>query len=162
MPTFTVHAPRERDLNRAEIERVAFVPEGFSWAAFAFGPFWLLRHGLWRALAGWIVVMAILVALLVALKLGFTLPWITALVSAYLGLEGGTLRRAALARSGRDMVDVVTGPDQDACERLYFERCGLFDRAPSPVPAPRPGHGGPAPQGGGPIIGLFPQAGGRA
>lgn len=158
MPTFTVHAPRPAGQPRDEAERTVFVPEGFAWSALFYGPFWLIRHKLWRALVGWAVATLGLAAALAALKLGFALPWLWLLVSIYLGLEGATLRRAALARSGRDMVDVVAGPDLETCERTYFERSGLFGpQAPRPTPPVAP-----LPADGTQIIGLFPQAGGRA
>lgn len=162
MPTFTVHAPRPAGQPRVEAERTVFVPEGFVWSAFLYGPFWLVRHRLWRALAGWAIILIGLAATLAALKLGFALPWLWLLVSIYLGLEGSTLRRAALARSGRDMVDIVAGPDLETCERMHFERSGLFARPPAPPPSRPAPSIPPAPTGGPQIIGLFPQAGGRA
>lgn len=159
MPTFTVHAPRPAGQPRVEAEGAVFVPEGFAWSALFCGPFWLIRHRLWRALAGWAVASLGLAAALTALKLGVALPWLWLLVAIYLGLEGSTLRRAALARSDRDMVDVVAGPDLETCERTYFERSGLFGPPPSrPAPPVLPIQNGGEQQ----IIGLFPQAGGRA
>lgn len=160
MPTFTVHAPAQAGNPRAAAEQTRFVREGFSWGAFLFGPLWLIRHGLWRALAGWAVAMIALALLARGLHLSAATPWLLFLVGLYLGLEAAALRRAALARSGFVAADVVAGADLESAERKWFERAAaLF----TPAPTPPAGPAAPAPRGGtNQIIGLFPQAGGRA
>src|SRR4051812_28041644 len=61
MAVFTVHLPRRLD-DPAAVERVKFVREGFSWAAFFFGPLWLLFHRLWLTFLLWVVAAVALAA----------------------------------------------------------------------------------------------------
>ena len=72
MTIYTVHLPTEaRDPVRiAETLRV--IPDRASYAAFAFGPLWLLWHRAYFAVAGWVVAILALVA---AVRfLGLTAP----------------------------------------------------------------------------------------
>ena len=57
MPVYTVHAPVMSDTGVRAADRFAFVRDGFHFWAALLGPIWLLWHGLWLALIGWIVVM---------------------------------------------------------------------------------------------------------
>ena len=86
------------------------VPEGWSWGAAAFGPFWLLAHRAW--VPGALVLAAVVIlnlavpgALRPVLVLGFFL---------LLGLLGRDLLRWALDRRGYAMQHVVAAPDGDA------------------------------------------------
>ncbi|MBK9083671.1 MAG: DUF2628 domain-containing protein [Rhizobiales bacterium] len=140
MPIFAVHAPPTPG---ATIEvagqaadrladRVALVREGFSKPALLFGPLWLVRHGLWRALIVWLLAMlAIGVgAALLRLPPGAALA-LLALVNLWLGVEGAGLRSAALTRGGRPLVDVVASEDEAAGERIFFARWLAAGAAPA-------------------------------
>ena len=86
------------------------VPEGWSWGAAAFGPFWLLAHRAWvpgaLVLAGVVILnLAVPGALRPVLVLGFFL---------LLGLLGRDLLRWALDRRGYALQHVVAAPDGDA------------------------------------------------
>ena len=58
MAIFTVHVPNNRDDAFSRAERTVFVRDGFSVAAFLFGPLYLLRFGAWVAAAAWIAILA--------------------------------------------------------------------------------------------------------
>src|SRR3984957_888215 len=102
MSVYTVHEPPLRAGTAAsDVERFAFVRDGFSWWAFLFAPLWMLRHRMWLVLIGYVVVAALietpgrmsgappLAASLIGILLGFLV-----------GLEASTLRRFTLGRRG--------------------------------------------------------------
>ncbi len=151
--------PRRGDDSLVHAERIAFVRDRFSWAAFLFGPLWLLWHRLWLALLGYVVIVA---ALEVGLRvLGASAePRVVAgaLVGLLLGFEGATLRRQALLRRGWRDRGVVIGDDREAAERRFFDRYVTAETTremeaalASAGPAPPPGATD--------VVGLFPQPG---
>ncbi len=83
--------------------------EGFSWGAFAFAPFWALRHGLWIAALAYVAIAA------AVLFLAPGMPALLTLVGLHLlaGLEGRDLLRLRLARLGRPEQGVVLAHDDD-------------------------------------------------
>ncbi len=83
--------------------------EGFCWGAFAFAPFWALRHGLWIAALAYVVIAA------AVLMLAPGLPAFLTLVGLHLlaGFEGRDLLRLRLARRGRPEQGVVLAQDDD-------------------------------------------------
>jgi len=166
MSVYTVHEPPMRAGKAAsEVERFAFVRDGFSWWAFLFAPLWMLRHRMWLVLVGYVAVAA---AIEIPVRLSGA-PAITAsligiLLGLLVGFEAGTLRRFTLDRRGWKNLGVVSGADLEDAERRFFDAwlrranlpAGVL-RQPTPPPAPaapiqRPPHG-PA------VIGLFPEPG---
>lgn len=168
MPLYAAHAPQGAP-TLAAADRVALVPQGFSWPAFFFGPWWLLAKGLWCALLGWFALSALMGAAYALI--GAPYPALAAaqlMVALFLGLEGARLRSNALARAGRPLADLVAAPDDQVALKTFFERWS--EEAPPPPSAPRepaPDASGPRPSGGGanslrqPVLGLFPEPGGR-
>ena len=58
MSVYTVHEPPTRaGAAASDVERFAFVRDGFSWWAFLFAPLWMLRHRMWLVLIGYVVVV---------------------------------------------------------------------------------------------------------
>src|ERR1700704_6404434 len=113
MAVYTVHEPPPKRFEQAsDPERFAFVRDGFSFAAFVFGPLWMLWHRMWLALVGYIGVSA-------ALALIFSLLGTTAapkLVTSYLlavlvGIESATLRRFTLGRRRWSNLGVIVADD---------------------------------------------------
>ncbi|MDE2578664.1 MAG: DUF2628 domain-containing protein [Hyphomicrobiales bacterium] len=112
MAFFTIHGADA--LGGARPARAQTVTSDFSWAAFAFGPLWLLAHRLWLAafafiLAEGAVFGAILQGVL-APQAGLPLSFALSLLA---GLEGHEWRRRALARRGLPPEDVVAASDGD-------------------------------------------------
>ncbi|GAB0115577.1 DUF2628 domain-containing protein [Acidisoma sp. C75] len=97
------------------------VPEGFSWGAFLFGPFWLMAHRAWIAallalvvlIGFWIVAAAVSAGLGAALLIGYALM---------LGAQGRDLRRWSLSRRGFAEAGVVAAPDADAA---FLRACAV-------------------------------------
>jgi hypothetical protein len=166
MPLYAAHAPKG-PASLAGADRVRLAPQGFSWPAFLFGPLWLIAKGLWRALLVWAAADVLLGVASATFGLGPTpLTLAQFAIGLFLGLEAGALRSAALERSGLPLADIVAAPDEDLALRAFFARW-LAQPAPQPA-APTP----PAPPSTPirttgaaslrqPVIGLFPDSGGR-
>jgi hypothetical protein len=159
MAVYTVHEPPRRDDDAlAHTDRFVFVRDGFSWAAFLFGPLWMLRHRLWLAFVVFLIVMFALGAGARVAGDGDWVIGIGLVVALFIGFEGSTLRRYGLARRRWNTVGVVVGDDLESAERRFFDAWAAGG-VPRPPP-PAAGSTVPAPSG--PIIGLFPEPGARA
>src|SRR5258706_13838332 len=123
MPVYTVHEPPRRDDELlAHTARFAFVRDGFSVWAFLLAPLWMLRHRLWLAFVGYVIVVVVLSLGLRAIGTSATLADIvTALFSLLVGFEAATLRRFGLARRGWRNVGIVVGDDVESAERRFFD-----------------------------------------
>ena len=119
MSVYTVHV-QETD---ALAWKARFIREGFSWGALIFGPIWLLTHRLWVAFLVYCLALVSIEAMVHLLHLA---DWTSALMGElaglYLALEGNQLQRKALERSGWPMVDIVSGVNLEAAERLFYDR----------------------------------------
>ena len=138
-------------------DSAVLVPDHFSRAAFIFGPFWLMRHRVWRWLLLYVALLAGAALGLHALGVSeIALTPIELLLALFLGLEGQALRRAALERRGFKLVDIVSAPKSEEGERLFFARW-LGEQAqparPAFVAAPSSARQTD-------VLGLFPESGG--
>jgi hypothetical protein len=168
MSVYTVLEPPLRaGAAAADVERFAFVRDGFSWWAFLFAPLWMLRHRMWLALIGYLVIAGAIEA---PVKLsgapGFAASVIGLLLGLLVGLEAGTLRRFTLNRRGWKNLGVVSGDDLEDAERRFFDAWLQRTNSTSGGPrAPTPGPASAAPIWRGPsgsdVIGLFPEPGAR-
>ena len=123
MSIYTVYEPPLKAHESAlDPERFVFVRDGFSFWAFLLTPWWMLRHRLWLALIGYVIVAtALLVALrLVGASTGVTIT-AAALLSLLVGFEAATLRRFTLSRRGWRNVGIVVGDDLESAERRFFD-----------------------------------------
>jgi len=166
MSVYTVHEPPLRaGAAASDVERFAFVRDGFSWWAFLFAPLWMLRHRMWLVLIGYVVVAA---AIEIPVRMSGA-PAIAAsligiLLGLLVGLEAGTLRRFTLSRRGWKNLGVVSGDDLEDAERRFFDAWLQRKNSQSGgPPAPMPGPASAAPNRRGPlgsgVIGLFPEPG---
>ena len=122
MTLYTAHAPRP---GSADLEALALAPERFSFAAFLFGPLWLIAHRLWAALVLWLAGAALFAAACVGLGprvTGLALAAAGLALETFFALEANHLRRSALVRSGRPIVDVVCARDRDEAAARHFAR----------------------------------------
>ena len=157
MTIFAAHCSPDFRRSSEALEQARIYRVGFVWPALVFGPLWLIARRLWRPLALWIVIAALVGA---AAAQGLLNPgaafWLYGLAALYLGFEGRALEAAALTRRGRPLADIVSAADASGAERAFFSRAiDLSDVAP-----PAPSRGGPAPKAPHAVIGLFPEAGG--
>jgi hypothetical protein len=166
MSVYTVHEPPSRAGAAAfDVERFAFVRDGFSWWAFLFAPLWMLRHRMWLVLIGYVVIVG---AIEVPVKLSGAPSLAANLIGILLGLlvgfEASTLRRFTLNRRGWKTLGVVSGDDLEDAERRFFDAWLQWKSSPSNgPPAPMPGPASAARSWRGPlgsdVIGLFPEPG---
>ena len=166
MSVYTVHEPPLRaGAAASDVERFAFVRDGFSWWAFLFAPLWMLRHRMWLVLIGYVVVAG---AIEIPVKMSGAPALATSLIGVLLGLlvglEAGTLRRFTLNRRGWKNLGVVSGDDLEDAERRFFDVWLRRTNTPSSGPqAAMPGSASAAPFRRGPlgsdVIGLFPEPG---
>ncbi|MFC0389209.1 DUF2628 domain-containing protein [Muricoccus vinaceus] len=117
MRVFTVHA-------RAGTEAATrLVREGFSLGALLFGPLWLLWHGLWLALLGY-VLLAVALAFLPDLWEG----WAVLALQVLLGWHAHDLRRWTLGRRGFATRGVVVGRDEEEALLRLISTCPALAR----------------------------------
>jgi hypothetical protein len=162
MAIYTVHEPPRREGDMlAHTERFCFVRDGFSWAAFLFGPLWMLRQRLWLVLLLDLIVLAVVLA---GLRAAGTSPVgvvaALALVALLTGIEASTLRRWTLGHRRWTCLGVVVGDDLEAAERRFFDAwvndAGAMRFAAMPVAPPTTI---PATHD---VMGLFPEPGARS
>ena len=97
MSVYTVHEPPLRVGAAPDVERFAFVRDGFSWWAFLFAPLWMLRHRMWLVLIGYVVVAAVIeIPVRLSGAPAFAASLIGILIGLLVGFEAGTLRRFTL------------------------------------------------------------------
>ena len=159
MATYTVYVPLGGGESR-RADRTIFIREGFSVAAFVFGPLYLLYRRLWLAAFGWIVAAALVVALVRALDLSpLQLTALVFLLALLTGFEATVLRQFGMKRRGYHAAALATRPTLEQAERAFFSGESLPDL---PIRAPI-GEIWPeriAPSRPPEVIGSFPQAGG--
>jgi hypothetical protein len=164
MPAYTVHElPPPPGQSDSDPARIMFVPDGFSFWAFLFGPLWLLWHRLWLALVGYIVVAIVLHLALVGLGAQTETRIAVSLLFALLfGLEANSLRRWTFSRRSWKNVGIVVADDIEHAERRFFDawtgqitgRSPRAAAAPPALPAAATARGGA-----GDVIGVFPKPG---
>jgi hypothetical protein len=123
MLTFTVHEPPSPPADRMDrAESLAFVKDGFGWAAALFAPIWLLVHRLWWPLLGYVVASGLFELVRMAIPSGGAWPTLAAAaLHLIIGFEAGTLRRWGLERRRWRMLGTVSGKTAAECERRFFE-----------------------------------------
>src|ERR1700722_16562957 len=141
MSVYTVHEPPLRAGGAAtDVERFAFVRDGFSWWAFLFAPLWMLRHRMWLVLLGYVAVAG---AIEIPVRMSGGPVLATSLIGILLGLlvglEAGTLRRFTLGRRGWKNLGVVSGDYREDPERRLFgswlqRKCSPSNGPPAPMP----------------------------
>ena len=164
MSIFSVHMPPKTATQSAgDPDRFVFVRDGFSFWAFLLGPVWMLWHGLWLVLLGYLILTGALAAGLRMIGASTQVMFAVAvLIAVLVGLEASTLRRFALARRRWNNIGIVIGDDLELAERRFFH--AWTDGEPNAVGSSRPTTPVSLPSAGAvpasDIIGLFPQPGG--
>jgi hypothetical protein len=166
MAVYTVHEPPLlANASSPPPERFVFVRDGFSLPAALFAPLWMLRHGMWLVLLGYIIVLMLVGAGLrfvhgsdaASLSVGI-------LLALLIGFEAGTLRRFTLARRRFRHVGVVVADDVELAERRFFDswvKAASEAHAQPATSAASSATFAPAgvPRGSPDVIGLFPEPG---
>ncbi|HEV7277848.1 MAG TPA: DUF2628 domain-containing protein [Devosiaceae bacterium] len=97
------------------------VPEKFSWLAALLPLVFLLFHGLWLALLGYVLVLIVLYFAAGFLGWGAVL-WLYLLFAVYLGFEAHQLRRGALRRRGFRHRAELIAPAADLAQLTWLQR----------------------------------------
>jgi Protein of unknown function (DUF2628) len=156
MAAFAVFEPPVRKNRPASDHavRFAFLRERFNWAAFLFGPLWMLWRRMWLVFIAYVILMALLEFGLRRLGIGgaarFTVYFLVALL---IGVEAASLRRWTLLRKGWRERSVVIADDLEMAERRFFDNWSA-EKSLTPPPPPY------APVSRASVIGLFPEPGG--
>jgi hypothetical protein len=130
MAVFTVHLPPE---GADAPEKIRFVREGFSSAAFFFGPVWLLWKRAWIAAIAWTLLLAAIGGAGSLLKINKGAMTFAGLATALvLGFESDRVIAWSLRRRGYEEKDVVIADNEDEAEEVYFSRLRAF---PATLPA---------------------------
>lgn len=154
MARYTVHVKGE---GPDALARAVFVRDGFSFPAFAFGPFWLLAKGAWISALLAIALLIGIGILLGVLGIAPVFPLISTLVSFLMALESGAILAWELGVKGHRFAGVISGDDRDVMERRFFEQALGEGAAPFPVASHFQGETTPPRAASGiPVIGLFP------
>lgn len=120
---FTVHEPPNPPADRVDrAEQLAFVKDGFSFAALLFGPVWLLFNRMWAALLAYLLVAIALGTVLELLKVAPLWASLTGIaLNLFVALEADSIRRWTLERRGWQFIGTVVGRSTAECERRFFE-----------------------------------------
>lgn len=134
------------------------VRDGFHFFGFLVPVLWLLYHRLWIEALFVLAAMIALSGLGSLAGLGAAAPILSLLVSLYVGLEGSTLKLAALRRRGWRDAGVVEAENASDAETRYFFDAG--EKSDEPLAQPAAPVAASAPiilprQPSGPALGLF-------
>jgi hypothetical protein len=164
MTIYAVHVPEEARRGSDEgLERTVLVKDGFHWLALIFPLLWLLFNRCWLA-SLFLVVVALAIAFGgPAIGLGETsVALLEVLLALGIAFHAGDIKSRALERRGLPLADIVSASSREEAELRFFERWRGGHGTAGVVPAPPPSPSWPQPSGSQPVLGLFPQAGGRA
>ncbi|MDF2116933.1 DUF2628 domain-containing protein [Roseiarcaceae bacterium H3SJ34-1] len=150
MPVYTVHLPEETKSGLDPATEAVLVREGFSLAAFLFGPLWLIWHQRWLALVLWLVAIGGFVGL--SMNFGFRpglFPLFYLALVFLIGLEAAAMRRRRLEGRGFDFVDIAIGEKRIDAETVWLARRRPTGVVSAPIAASPPVRTTP-------LVGLFP------
>lgn len=112
-------------------DRVAFIPEGFSWGALLFGLVWALWHRMWVVAALLFVAASLLT---IASHLQFLGPGLATLLNLAIGLvfafEARNLEVMSLERAGFRRSGLIQASNAEAAEIAYFAGRPPFSSEP--------------------------------
>jgi hypothetical protein len=162
MAVYTVHEPPPTPEESApDPERFIFVRDGFSFAAFLFGPLWMLWHRMWLVCFGYVIVASILEFALHSVGASTGMTTLAGFLLALLnGFEAPSLRRFALARRRWASVGIIVGDNLESAEQRFFDAWARPGRGGRPRrEAPEVRARAPEMHAQPDIIGLFPEPG---
>lgn len=161
MAVYSAYVPQQAAPGTPEgIDRAVLVRDGFHWLAFLFPVLWLLFNRLWLAFAAYVAVAVALGALGQA---GLPEPAVVVaglLTMLFVGITAADLKGWGLERRGFRLADLVSASDGAEAETRFAERWAAhLSHAPAlrAASATSVAHVPPPP---GPVLGLFPDAGG--
>jgi hypothetical protein len=166
MSVYTVHQPPLRAGGMAaDPDRFVFVRDRFAFWAFVMPPLWLLIKRLWLVFVFYVLLLAMVGALLYAADIGQPARGLVVILISFLvGLEAATLQRWTLARRKWTQIGVVVADDRDEAEQRFFAGWVARQAPAAAVEPPSlfspPVINPPLPRSEPHPLGLFPQPGG--
>ncbi len=165
MAVYSVLEPaRAADGRPAAPERFVFVRDGFNWAAFLFGPLWMLWCRLWLVSLGYLAVMVAFEILYRALGASLGMRALIGIpIALLIGLEAASLQRWTLIRRGWRDHGIVVAEDLENAEHRFFSGWATEISLPAGAavtPAPASFIQRVAASASTGVVGLFPKAGG--
>jgi hypothetical protein len=159
MAVYCAYVPAEAAPGQPEgIERAVLVRDGFHWLAFLVPVLWLLFNRLWLALLAYVVAALALGALG---QIGWPEGAVVLaglLAMLFVGITAPDIKGSGLERRGFRLADVVSASDTEEAETRFAARwLAKASRMPARPAAPPVALAAPGP---GPVLGLFPDAGG--
>ena len=123
MRVYTVHEPADPPADRIDrAEALRFVRDGFTWTAALFAPLWMIARGLWLALLLYVIGVAALGVVSLALGLSDEICAVLFLaLHVLIGFEADQIERWTLARNGWQMIGSITGENALDCERRFLD-----------------------------------------
>jgi len=123
MTAFAVlEPPGYRDDTAGHADRLIFLDERFSLAAFLLGPLWMMWQHLWLELPVYVVGTVAIGYGLYALGADLAaITFVLGLIQLLLGLEATTLVHGMRVRYGWRDLGVVIADDLDLAERRFFD-----------------------------------------
>lgn len=142
MAIWTVHEPPKARNEIERADRVVFVKDAASLAAFLLPLIWMLYRRMWLVLALYLAAAVLLNAAVAALSASdATMTLANLALSVLVAMESASLRRWTLGRRGFRQVAVVSAPTLEEAERRYFadwtgaRRPAALAPPSAPVPA---------------------------
>ena len=139
-------------------DETVLIRDGFSWLALLIPLLWLLWYRLWFP-AALLLLLSVAIAMLAGQFPGYSmaLTAATALVSAFVAMEGNGWRIAKKERQGWAFRSVVDADNRATAEEIWFDAIEqrTVNAAPAAPPEPRPRNIHPAHAGSGPALGLI-------
>lgn len=122
MKLYSVHYRHEDAASLVGLAECAvLVKEGFCWPALLFGPVWLAWRGLWLALAFYVALMLVVVAIAMLTGLpNSAVSFIAMIINLLLALEGNGLCRWSLERRRYHERAIVAGGNLPEAEEHFF------------------------------------------
>ena len=120
---FTIHEPPNPPADRIDrAEAMVFIPDGFSWMAALFAPFWLASRQLWLALAAYLAATFAVAAGFSALGLSpVSITIALVAINVWLGFEAFEIQRLTLSAKSWGDAGSVSGSNLTECERRFFD-----------------------------------------
>ena len=119
MKIFSIYASDKKD----KIEKAVYIPDGFSFWAFAFNIFWFFYYKIWVHAVFYIFLYLSVAQLTTLGMLSPTQAFlINMLISLYIGLTARESYGKNLERSGYYLADIISANDVDDAEYKYISR----------------------------------------
>ncbi len=122
MNLYTVHYRREAENSLTGLAQdVVMVKDGFNWSALFLPTIWFLAKKMWLVFAIYLVIQAVLIAIVFWAELPSEVLTITKITgNLILGFEGNNLQRWSLERARYRERETVAARDIVAAEHRFF------------------------------------------